>query len=267
VVAALLLLLPACSGNDSTGLRSITDVIKSAVADARKNRSESSGAASPQPTPSASIGTDGRTSFDYADYQRTLSATIGLLQQFWRATLPSLGSTYSDLRGYSYYRSDQGEGPACGNEQAPAHNAFYCPTGDFIAWDESGLMIPYYVQGGDFAASFVLAHEFGHAMQARLPRPEAAGVLRELQADCFAGAWSRWVASRGFLEAGDLDEATMAVFIARDVPGTPFTDPRAHGSGFQRTRAFGDGVEAGAKICYPAPARRWILTAGSAIGR
>jgi hypothetical protein len=54
----------------------------------------------------------------------------------------------------------------------------------------------------------------------------------------------------------------MAVFIARDVPGTPFTDPRAHGSGFQRTRAFGDGVEAGAKICYPAPARRWILTAG-----
>ena len=260
---AAVLVLPACGGSEPTGGRSIADVIKSAIADARKDRSDSSGAAAPQPKPSESIGTDGRTSFDYADYQRTLSGTIGLLQQFWQATLPSLGGSYSDLRGgYSYYRSDQGGGPSCGKEPAPAHNAFYCPTEDFIAWDESGLMIPYYVQGGDFAASFVLAHEFGHAMQVRLPRQETAGVLRELQADCFAGAWSRWVASRGFLEAGDLDEATMAVFIARDVPGTPFTDPRAHGSGFERTRAFGDGVEAGADICYPAPANRWILTTG-----
>src|SRR5215217_7111496 len=94
---AALLLLPACSGSDSTGGRSITDVIKSAVADARNDRSESSGAASPQPTPKASIGTDGRTSFDYADYQRTVSGTIGLLQQFWRANLPSLGGSYRDL--------------------------------------------------------------------------------------------------------------------------------------------------------------------------
>jgi predicted metalloprotease len=263
---AALLLLSACSGGgggEPTSRRSITDVIKRAVAEAKKDLKKSTGTASAEPTPQGSIGTDGRRSFDYAEYQQSLSGTIGLLQQFWAPTLRTLGGRYTDLRGgYSYYRSDQDDGPACGKEPAPANNAFYCPVGDFIAWDESGLMIPYYVQGGDFAASFVLAHEFGHAMQARLPRPAPAGVLRELQADCFAGAWSRWVASRGLLEAGDLDEATMAVFIARDVPGTPWTDPRAHGSGFQRTRAFGDGVEAGARICYPAPADRWVLTAG-----
>ena len=40
---------------------------------------------------------------------------------------------------------------------------------ELIAWDESGLMIPYYVQGGDFAASFVLAHEFGHFAQSLWP--------------------------------------------------------------------------------------------------
>ncbi len=115
------------------------------------------------------------------------------------------------------------------------------------------------MQGGDFAASFVLAHEFGHAMQARLPRQEELGVLRELQADCFAGAWARWVAQQKLLAAGDLDEATLAVFIARDVPGTPWTDPAAHGSGFERTRAFGDGFESGAKSCYPAPAEDWVI--------
>jgi hypothetical protein len=142
---------------------------------------------------------------------------------------------------------------------APARNAVYCPPEDFIGWDESGLMIPYYVQGGDFAAAFVLAHEFGHAMQARLPRKAELGVLRELQADCFAGAWSRWVADRRLLQAGDLDEAVVAVFSARDVPGTPFTDPQAHGSGFERTRAFGDGFEGGPAMCYPIRPGAWVV--------
>jgi hypothetical protein len=49
---------------------------------------------------------------------------------------------------------DAGErgGPRCGSQPAPARNAFYCPAGDFIAWDETGLMIPYYVQADDYPA-------------------------------------------------------------------------------------------------------------------
>jgi uncharacterized protein len=111
-------------------------------------------------------------------------------------------------------------------------------------------LIPYYVSG-DFAAAYVLAHEFGHAVQARLPaeRQPKSGIIRELQADCFAGAWSRAVADQGMLEAGDLDEAVVGIYSGRDVPGTPFTDPRAHGSGFQRIRAFGDGYEGGPREC------------------
>jgi hypothetical protein len=85
------------------------------------------------------------------------------------------------------------------------------------------------------------------------------GIVRELQADCFAGAWSRHVQDQGLLEAGDLDEATLAVFSARDVPGTPWTDPQAHGSGFERTRAFTDGYESGPKACSPAPVETWIV--------
>jgi predicted metalloprotease len=206
------------------------------------------------------IRTDTNTAFDYAEYTATLEQVIASLEEYWSTALPeAFGVAYSSPKRYAYYRPEQGGGPRCGSEQAPAKNAFYCPAGDFIAWDETGLMIPYYVQSGDFAAAFVLAHEFGHAMQARLPRQERLTVLSELQADCFAGAWSRHVQEKGLLQAGDLDEATLAVFSARDVPGTEFTDPAAHGTGFERTRAFADGYEAGPKRCYPAPADEWVV--------
>jgi uncharacterized protein len=259
----LALLAPAAcsgSGSDSGQQPSLRDVVAKAIERAREARNGDSGSTTSQPSPTSTLGTDGRTSFDYTQYQRTVASTLGLLEDYWRTTLPRLGGQYRPLSGYTYYRSDQGGGPRCGNEPAPPNNAFYCPAGDFIAWDETGLLIPYYVQGGDFAASFVLAHEFGHAMQARLPKPETTGVLRELQADCFAGAWSRAMSERKLLDPGDLDEATLAVFAARDVPGTPWTDPRAHGSGFQRTRAFGDGFEGDVGECYPAPADRWVLS-------
>jgi hypothetical protein len=259
MMSALLLVLPACSA-DNGERRGVTDIIRDAIEQARERRSDRSGNTEGESGAVDSIGTRGHRSFDYAEYQRTLEVTLGLLEGYWAETLPSLGASYSDPRTYTYYRSDQGPGPTCGSEPAPPRNALYCPAGDFIAWDESGLMIPYYVGGGDFAAAFVLAHEFGHAMQARLPEQESVGVLRELQADCFAGSWARWVSQRDLLAPGDLDEATLAVFIARDMPGTPWTDPAAHGSGFERTRAFGDGFELGAEACYPAPAQKWLLS-------
>jgi predicted metalloprotease len=206
------------------------------------------------------IRTDTNTAFDYDEYTQTLEQVLASLEVYWARALPeSFSVAYSSPQRYAYYRPEEGPGPRCGSEQAPPRNAFYCPPGDFIAWDETGLMIPYYVQAGDFAAAFVLAHEFGHAMQARLPRRERLTVLSELQADCFAGAWSRSVQEEGLLEAGDLDEATLAVFSARDVPGTAFTDPAAHGSGFERTRAFADGYEDGPTACYPAPAEDWVV--------
>ena len=71
-----------------------------------------------------------------------MSATFGLLQQFWADELPALGGGYSDPQAYTYDRSDEGPGPRCGQQEAPPRNAFYCPEGDFIAWDESGLGYP-----------------------------------------------------------------------------------------------------------------------------
>jgi predicted metalloprotease len=241
----------------------IVDDVRRAVEEAKQRSRQQTGDVqeSAPETGAGQIRTDTQTAFDYGEYQQNLELTLGLLDQYWSQALPeALGAPYSPPSRYVYYRPEEQPGPSCGGEQSPPRNAFYCPAGDFIAWDESGLMIPYYVSAGDFAASFVLAHEFGHAMQFRLPQQEQLGVLRELQADCFAGAWSRWVQDGGYLAAGDLDEATLAVFSARDVPGTAFTDPRAHGTGFERTRAFTDGFESGPAACYPAPGQEWLVT-------
>jgi predicted metalloprotease len=236
--------------------------VRRAVEEAKARAEQESGSVEREtPAEGQPIRTDTRTAFDYERYTQTLESVFASLEEYWAEALPaSFGVEFTPPSRYVYYRPEEGPGPQCGNEQAPAKNAFYCPAGDFIAWDESGLLIPYYVQQGDFAAAFVLAHEFGHAIQARLPQQEPLTVLSELQADCFAGAWSRHVQEQGQLEAGDLDEATFAVLAARDVPGTPFTDPRAHGTGFERTRAFSDGYEDGPRACSPAPGQEWLVT-------
>jgi uncharacterized protein len=240
----------------------VVDDIRAAVEQAKEQQEQQSGevegsdAAQGQP-----LRTDTRTAFEYEEYTATLRSVFESLEEYWAQALPeTFGVEFTRPTRYVYYRPEEQRGPRCGEQQAPAKNAFYCPAGDFIAWDESGLVIPYYVRAGDFAAAFVLAHEFGHAMQARLPQRERLTVLSELQADCFAGAWARYVQEQDRLEPGDLDEATLAVFSARDVPGTAFTDPRAHGTGFERTRAFTDGYADGAGACAPAPAEDWIIT-------
>ena len=270
VLALTLGLVAGCGSNlpfDDDGsararAEAIVDDVRAAVEEAKERQREQSGQV--EGTPAAEgqpIRTDTRTAFDYDEYNATLRSVFDSLEEYWSQALPeTFGVEFTPPTRYVYYRPDEQPGPRCGDEQAPAQNAFYCHAGDFIAWDESGLVIPYYVQAGDFAAAFVLAHEFGHAMQARLPQRERLTVLSELQADCFAGAWARYVQNQGRLEAGDLDEATLAVFSARDVPGTEFTDPRAHGTGFERTRAFTDGYAEGPRACAPAPAEEWIIT-------
>ena len=105
---------------------------------------------------------------------------------------------------------------------------------------------------GAFTVAIVIAHEYGHAVQARFGTPDRTVDL-ELQADCFAGAWTQRVAdgsAEGF-DAGDVDlDKTVAGMISiRDLPSTDPNDPMAHGSGFDRVGAFQDGYENGAEKC------------------
>jgi hypothetical protein len=86
---------------------------------------------------------------------------------------------------------------------------------------------------------------------------QAPSVVIELQADCFAGAWTRYAQASGSdpvtVAAGGLDSAVGAILVLRDEPGTPATLPQAHGLGFDRVNAFQTGWEQGAARCANFP--------------
>lgn len=125
------------------------------------------------------------------------------------------------------------------------NNAVYCPPSRSIYYD------PPFLQGlwkdiGDYGALFVLAHEWGHLVQA-LPGVMTGARLftiqNELQADCLAGQYSRDATGRKVLDAGDENEAVLSLRKGRDDVDYPWFDQYAHGSGGQRVDAFQEGLD------------------------
>jgi predicted metalloprotease len=176
--------------------------------------------------------------------------------EFWRGTYPAVyGEEFQELAGFYPYGPDT-EMPPCGPIELAyeeiANNAFYCPDDDIIAWDEGQLMPQLNEDFGAFTVAIVIAHEYGHAAQARFGTGDRTIDL-ELQADCFAGAWTQRVAdseAAGFEPSDvDLDKTVAGLISIRDAPGVGPNDPMAHGSGFDRVAAFQDGFENGAQKC------------------
>ena len=81
--------------------------------------------------------------------------------------------------------------------------------------------------------SLVLAHEWGHAVQRRGSVDQTLPtVVRELQADCFAGAWAGdATGENGRIRVGptELDTATAGYLLFRDPTGTSARASGAHG--------------------------------------
>ena len=126
---------------------------------------------------------------------QVVRAALSDVDAFW-------ARTYEDLYGSAYEPISGGfwpYGPAPSNRRAANRpppttrspsNAFYCPGDDLIAWDNVHLIPGLYEEFGGFTIGIVFAHEFGHAIQTRAGE-QGPTVLLELQADCFAGAWTR----------------------------------------------------------------------------
>ena len=181
---------------------------------------------------------------------------IADLQVFWAEQFPKLyGEDYKPVKGGLYALTPDSEsGPECASNYGDvAGNAFYCKLDDSVAWDASGLLPDLQSKYGDFVIPVVLAHEWGHAMQQRSGYfdQNKLTVSSELQADCFAGGWSRHAQDDGVFEvsSGDLDSALAGILDLRDSPGTNAKDPSAHGSGFDRVSAFQDGYDNGVEKC------------------
>jgi predicted metalloprotease len=208
------------------------------------------------PDPATVFSTNGsRTT---RPYDGPLSAAIVDIQAYWRTTFPQVyNAPYSDLQGGVWPVQPGARGvPGCGEPQTRFRdiegNAFYCPEGDFMAFDDQELFPNIYDQfGSSDVLAMIVAHEWGHAIQERAG-VQGTTIVLEQQADCFAGAWMAHLAADGGPIA--VNDETLNVAIAgmvsfSDDPGTTANVEGAHGSGFDRVSAFQDGFANGAAQC------------------
>lgn len=135
----------------------------------------------------------------------------------------------------------------CGGAHVPPGNAFYCPSEDFLAFDLAFMEQVYAL--GDSFIYLVVAHEWGHAVQARL-RSNLQAVAHELQADCFAGA-ALYGATRDGALRWDADDTQELVNSLRAVADKfPWTKVSDHGNASQRIANFEQG-QGGPVACVP----------------
>ncbi|MFB8280822.1 metallopeptidase [Nocardia colli] len=133
-------------------------------------------------------------------------------------------------------------------------NAAYCRLDNSIGWDRSVLLPAMTETFGKMAVVMVLAHEYGHAVQtmARLVGAKDPVIVKEQQADCFAGAFMRSVAegkSKHFtINTSDGLNSVLAATVAiRD--SDPDDPESVHGSAFERVTAVQVGFTDGPKGC------------------
>ena len=190
------------------------------------------------------------------EYYEDISATVQSLTWFWTREFTRMkpARQYTALAGgiSGYDASTAANLPCSGG----GLNAYYCSQDDGIHLEEPHFMRWYHKEVGDFAPVVILAHEWGHAIQGRLGflgDSRALSIQTELQADCLGGAWTQYLENEStqyVLEPGDVDEAILGLFSGRDAVGTPWLDPRAHGTASQRIEAFTLGRRSGAPRCF-----------------
>ena len=239
--AAILVVVAACSGGDGDD-------------------------ATPPPTG----GSNGPTSVTFEDtvtmpavgnssnteWDQVMFRAIDDVQSYWDEAYPqAYGEAWQDISGGFWPYTADSEPPPCGNPPPSyvdiADNAFYCPSADLVAWDSQQLVPSMFEQFGPFSLGLVMAHEIGHAVQARYGY-QGPTITGEQQADCFAGSWTAWAAdnSSAFdISLDDLDLAVAGFLQLGDAPGSVSSDPAAHGSAFDRIGAYEDGFLNGVEKC------------------
>ncbi len=160
-----------------------------------------------------------------------------ILDEFWAAELAAAGLEYQTAEEFVGYTTPIDT--ACG--EAILDNAFYCSLSHGVYYDEN-LMQEQLDRVGDFAPVFILAHEWGHLVQGLTGAfDDNPSIIIELQADCFAGAFTAYVGQLGLLDEGDIEEAATSLFLFGD-RDVPVLDPEAHGSPGRRIDAFDLGL-------------------------
>lgn len=188
-------------------------------------------------------------------YDRLALSTIQDLYTFYGTEMPAqFDKQFTPAKVLQSYDSRSSDASFCGRSVKGEVNAFYSSGCDGIAWDRGELMPSLQKEVGELAVPTVLAHEMGHLVQARLGVPRSSTLLLEQQADCYAGAYWRWVSagnSKYFTFGANTGMRGMlsALQYVADPVGLPPQTQGAHGSAFDRVFAATLGFTGGAKRC------------------
>lgn len=203
-----------------------------------------------------------------ADDACRLDAGEEVINSYWEGALDG-------YRAPALVIVDQQTQSPCGtasNQTGP----FYCPTDETVYIDPTFWSIlrgQLGAEGGDLAQLYVLAHEYGHHVQhltgvfEEYPRDgtgaDSNAVRTELQADCYAGAWTADAAAQTdrngnpYLQEptqAQIDDALEAAAAVGDdhiqqQSGRVNPESWTHGSSEQRQRWFTTGYRGGFTAC------------------
>ncbi len=185
------------------------------------------------------------------------------LEQYWTTILPEQGSTDFVPAQINTFAGAVQTG--CGQASSQV-GPFYCPPDQQIYLDttffDDVLEQQLGGEGGDFVEPYVLGHEYGHHIQNLMGTmsqvrtqqgPDSDAVRLELQADCYAGMWTReaYESDLVTLDQADIDEAIDAAKTVGDdriqQKSGQDVDPEGwtHGSSEQRRAWFMTGYDEG----------------------
>jgi predicted metalloprotease len=216
-------------------------------------------------SPTTSAPSGGKSTLD-PNIRDFLTRTLGSTEETWGEIFAKNGGKYVPTRMVAYTGGTQ---TACGAGQA-AMGPFYCPNDNTIYIDPEFFneLSQRFGAPGDFAATYVIAHEVGHHVQSlegTLDRAQSAQqsvgrtegnaiqVGVELQADCYAGVWAANArdAQGNILEPGDVEEGMRAAeaigddMLQKQTQGVVVPESFTHGSSAQRMQALQTGLKTG----------------------
>jgi uncharacterized protein len=195
---------------------------------------------------------------------------ITSIQNYWTGALPQHFNREYQVVSTRFFSG--GVNTGCGSADSGV-GPFYCPADRHVYIDLSfyNELSNRFGASGEFAAPYVLAHEYGHHVQTVLGTeararqgdasgPESAAVRLELQADCYAGVWAnhatetkdpngaalfKSISEQDIAEAVETAEAIGDDTIQRRSGGRVNPDAFTHGTSEQRKRWFLQGYNGG----------------------